>query len=316
MEFIQYLNDKVLKLKRPVVAIGNFDGVHVGHQEIFRRVRQRAAEIGGDAVVLSLDPHPLFVLAPEQRPSLLSTLEEKRGVIESLGIDCFILIHFDKAFSKVSPEGFVQKILKEQLQVEEVFVGYDFTFGHRAAGNPKLLTELGKKYGFQVKTVEPISLDGVPVSSSIIREFVREGQIQKATQFLGRYPTLLGKVVHGMDRGKKVVGFATANLNPTKDLVPKDGVYACWARVEQKWFFGVANVGINPTFKDNPFTVEVHILDFSRDLYGEEITLAFTERLRDEKVFPDPKALSDQIKRDVEEAKENLLKLPKPILGA
>lgn len=312
MEFIQYLDDKVLRLKHPVVAIGNFDGVHAGHQEIFRRVRRRATEVGGDAVVLSFDPHPLFVLAPEEKPSLLSTLEEKRGVVESLGIDYFVLVHFDLPFSKLSPEDFVQKILRKQIQVGEVFVGYDFTFGHRAVGNPKFLTELGEKYGFQVTTVEPISMDQVPISSSIIREFVREGKIREATRFLGRYPTLPGKVVHGMDRGQKVVGFATANLNPAKDLIPKDGVYVCWVKVGKEWFPGAVNIGINPTFKNNPFTIEAHLLDFKGNLYGEEITLAFIERLRDEEVFASPIALSDQIRKDVEKAKEILAKSSKP----
>jgi riboflavin kinase/FMN adenylyltransferase len=313
MKFIQYLDGKVLKLRHPVVAIGNFDGVHAGHQEIFRQVRRRATEIGGEAVVLSFDPHPLFVLAPEQRPSLLSTLEEKRGVVESLGIDYFILVRFDEPFSRLSPEDFVQRILKRQLQVEEVYVGYDFTFGHRAAGDPHVLALLGGKYRFGVTTIPQVSIDKVPISSSIIREFVREGKIREATRFLGRYPTLSGKVVHGMDRGQKVVGFATANLNPVKDLVPKDGVYVCWVKVGKEWFPGAVNIGINPTFKNNPFTIEAHLLDFQGNLYGEEITLAFIERLRDEEIFPSSTALSDQIRKDVEKAKEILSKSPKPM---
>lgn len=312
VKIIQYLEDRVLELNRPIVAIGNFDGVHLGHQEIFKRVLTRAREIEGDSVVLTFDPHPLFVLAPDQKPSLLSTLGEKKKVIESLGIDYLVLIRFDLPFSQTPPQEFVRKVVKEQLGAEEVFVGYNFTFGHRGEGTPEMLAQWGEEYGCKVTIVEPICVAETPVSSSLIRELIREGRVIEAKRFLGRYPTLEGEVIHGMDRGKRVVGFATANLRPEGELTPKDGVYVCWTQVSGEWIPGVANIGINPTFKDNPYTIEVHLLNFEGDLYGERIEIAFVDRIRDEKVFPNPRSLSERIQKDIEIARKILEESPKP----
>jgi len=307
MEIIRKEKDFKRSFRNPVLTIGNFDGVHVGHQRIFQLVKEKAKEIGGESIVYTFEPHPVEVLAPERRPLWITTLDEKLRLIEEQGIDAIILANFTLKFASQIPEEFVRNILYDQIKVRQVFVGHDFTFGKDRRGNIALLKELGQKLGFTAEVVEAVRVGGTVVSSTRIREFVQKGEMQEAAKLLGRNYLLTGKVIHGHGRGSKKLGFPTANLKTTGVLFPKPGIYAVWAIYEGKRYEGVANLGWNPTFHDQKFSFEVHILHFNQEIYGEPLRAEFVERLRDEVTFRGPEELIAQIKKDISRAK-NFLK--------
>jgi len=299
------------KFRNPVLTLGNFDGVHLGHQRIFEDLREEARKIDGEAVVFTFDPHPLQVLSPQECPPAITPFKQKLMLLQKLGIDVVIVAAFDLDLANLTPEAFVKGVLVDKIGAKKILVGFNYFFGKNRRGNVEMLKRLGQKYGFEVKVVDAMTVNDIPVSSSKIREFIQSGKMPEAAQLLGRNYLLIGKVIWGADRGKKL-GFPTANLEVLNGLYPKTGVYAVEVIMGDKTYPGVADVGYNPTFGQNPLSVEVHILDFARDIYGEEIQLIFHERIRDEKTFENPESLAEQIRRDIDAAKKILPKRPQP----
>jgi riboflavin kinase/FMN adenylyltransferase len=289
------------RLSSPVCAIGNFDGVHRGHAHIFHQAKQWASSLGGEAVVLTFDPHPAKVLAPAFAPPLITPLSRKLELIAAEEIDVTVVQPFDKAFAARTPVQFVDEVLVGGLGVKGVCIGHDFTFGSKRAGTVELLAELGRTRGFEVRVIAPVTADEIVCSSTKVREFVLEGRVDGATLLLGRPPEVEGVVVRGDGRGRSI-GVPTANLRPDTELLPKNGVYAAEALLPDGTRRPAAvNVGTNPTFVEgHPVTVEAHVLDFSGDLYGQRLRLSFVERLRAEERFPSVDSLVAQIKKDIE----------------
>jgi riboflavin kinase/FMN adenylyltransferase len=307
MEIIRKEKNFQHEFKNPVLTIGNFDGVHLGHQRIFQRVKEKAREIGGESMVYTFEPHPVELLAPERKPLLITPSREKLRLIAEQGIDVVISANFSPKFASQPPEDFVKNILYDQIKIRQLFVGHDYTFGKDRRGNIAMLVDLGRKFGFNVEVVEAVRVGGEVVSSTRIRELIQKGEMPEAARMLGRNYLLSGKVISGHGRGSKQLGFPTANLKPEGDLFPKPGIYATWAYYEGKKYTGVANLGWNPTFHDQKFSIEVHILNFDREIYGQSLRVEFVARLRDEIAFRGPEELIVQIKKDISRAK-NILK--------
>ena len=286
-------------LKNPVATIGNFDGVHRGHLTLFDMVKQRAAMINGESVVITFDPHPLKVMKPGNGPPLITPTEQKLNLIQAAGIEIIFCIPFTKDFAAISAREFVQNILLDGIGIREIVVGYDYSFGKGREGNIELLKEMGQTGGFLVHVAEPVHIGDRLVSSSAIRKLIQEGKLSEARPLLGRDYQISGKVIKGMNRGGRLLGFPTANITPVDELVPKVGVYAVHVVIDDRIFEGVTNIGYNPTFGKGPFSVETHILDFNRDLVGKNIIIRFKKRLRSEKKFGSIHELSDQIQKDV-----------------
>jgi len=280
--------------------------VHLGHQHIFRLVKEKAREIGGESIVYTFEPHPVAVLAPEHKPLLITPLEEKLRLIGEQGMDVAILANFSSKFAEQTPEDFVKRVLYDQIKIRQLYVGHDYTFGKDRRGNIALLKELSRKLGFNVEVVEAVRVGGMVVSSTLIRELIQKGELREAARLLGRNYLLCGQVIPGHGRGSKKLGFPTANLKLAGALLPKPGIYAVWAIFEGKRSPAVANLGWNPTFHDQKFSVEVHILNFHRDIYGQPLRVEFVERLRDEVTFRGPEELTAQIKKDIARAKKVL----------
>ncbi len=290
-------------LEASVVTLGNFDGVHLGHQEIFRRVVARSRELALPGVALSFYPHPLKVLRPEEAPLMLLPLKEKVKLLEGMGLDYFLCIRFTREFATLDAEDFVRDVLVGCLGAREIFVGRDYRFGKDRKGDVEFLSRMGKELNFEVKVVEPVVVDGVLVSSTRIRRLLMKGRVEEASMLLGRPYKLLGKVVKGVGRGR-LLGFPTANIEPENELIPGNGVYCAAVEVENMTHPGVVNVGFNPTFDDDKkIKIEVHIIDFSGELYNKEIGVSFLKRIRDEVKFSSPEELVARINKDVEEAR-------------
>ena len=294
---------------RPALTIGNFDGVHLGHQALFRRVVELAGPRNGDTVALTFEPHPMKVLRPQNPPKLISTMDHKVELIAEAGIEHLIRLSFTKELAGTSAHDFVNKILYQTIGVEDLVVGYDYAFGKGRQGNISLLQAMGSKLGFNVHVISPVSVEGMVVSSTNVREHVTRGEMKKVRLLLGRYYQIHGIVQEGIRRGGPVVGFPTANLRIDKeDLCPKPGVYVVQVIHQDQCYGGVMNIGYNPTFGGQDLGAEVHIFDFEKDIYGHPIKLDFIQRLRDEKKFSGPKELAGQITKDVEAARLVLAK--------
>lgn len=293
------------RLPNPVLTLGNFDGVHLGHQAIFRKVVERAREIGGTSVAFTFEPHPLKVLSPERSPQLLNTFHGKLRLFEAAGIELVICANFTRVFADQHPEDFAREVLHKQIGVKEVYVGYDYAFGKGREGSIESLKRMGQTYGFKVGVIEPVQVDGVVVSSSTIRDLITGGRVEEGARLLGRHYTIEGEVVHGAHRGH-TLGFPTANIKTANELIPAFGVYAVLARVEGRTLKGVASIGIRPTFDGGPVSMEVFLFEFREDLYGKEMEVAFVKRLRGEEKFSDVEALVRQIQKDVQRAREAL----------
>jgi riboflavin kinase/FMN adenylyltransferase len=303
MEIIWKARDFGRNFQAPILTLGNFDGVHLGHQRIFQRVTEKAKEIGGESVAYTFDPHPVQMLKPEREPFLLLPVLEKLRLIGETGIDVAICAPFTQDFASIGAEEFVRDILHGQIGVQQVFVGQNTTFGRNREGSVPLLKEFGNRFGFAVEAVDSVQIGGAVISSSRIRRLLREGDTRGATRLLGRYPLVTGEVIHGYGRGSKKLGFPTANLKTQKVLCPKPGIYAVFAHHYGRRYPAVANLGWNPTFHDQKFSFEVHIMDFNQEIYGHPLRVEFVERLRDELTFRGPEDLAAQIGRDVEQAK-------------
>lgn len=303
MDVIRFPDDpRPVRWPHPVLAIGNFDGLHRGHVKIIERIRRGASERGGTAVVLSFDPHPPRVLRPDKAPPLLMTPAQKREALARAGVQGLAVVRFSQDLSQWEPEVFVRRVLVDWLRVAEVWVGADFLFGRNRSGNFTVLRTLGQQHGFRAEKIDPIRYKDFVVSSTRIRRLVAEGRVEEAGALLGRHFAIEGTVVEGARRGREI-GFPTANLATENELLPPNGVYATFSTINGVVRTGVTNVGVRPTFDGPPTTsVETHVLGFSGDLYGQRQELAFVQRLRDERRFPDVDALREQIAADVRRA--------------
>jgi riboflavin kinase / FMN adenylyltransferase len=297
-------------LAAPAVALGNFDGVHKGHARLLSAARAAADRLGGDAVAYTFEPHPARVLAPELAPPLITTTDRKLELLGEAGIDVCVLEPFDRALSEIAPEDFARQVLLEVLGARHLVVGYDFTYGHQRRGNVASLRAFGARHGVTVEVIDPVTVDGVAASSSKVRELVAAGDLAGARRLLGRDFDVDGRVVRGAERGRDL-GFPTANLVVEGELLPAPGIYATRVRLlddaDGAWIEGAASLGTNPTFEESaPLSLEVHLLDWSGDLYDRRLRVAFVERLRGELRFESVEALVAEIRRDVERTRDVL----------
>ena len=300
-------------LRRPVVTIGNFDGIHLGHQAILRTVVARARALVGEAVVYTFDPHPRKVLRPESAPGLLTTLDQKIELLASCGVDVVIVEPFTLEFARTDAEVFIRECLHRRIRPVEVYVGYDFHFGRDRAGSMRLLTELGPRLGFAVTIIPEVTIDEGDVNSTRIRRLLADGLPEIAARMLGRDYAVRGGIVRGDERGR-TLGFPTANLDPESEVLLAPGVYTGALRLlepgdppAETLLASVTNVGFRPTFEDGAeLRVEAHAIDWSGDLYGRRVELSFSQRLRGEQEFSGPDALREQIAADVAEARRRL----------
>ncbi len=297
--------DKPIDIVRPVIAIGNFDGVHRGHVTLINKVVEESKNIDGTPSVLTFYPHPLTVINPYLHIEQITPLNDKLELLKSLGIKSVILIKFDDQFSNMSGEEFVKDILVKKISVKKVVVGYDFSFGKNKSGNTELLKKLGFELGFDVFVMEPLKDKDRIISSTKIRGFIKEGLINEANNFLGRPYQIKGLVVKGRKIGR-LIGFPTANLLVTNYLIPSRGVYAAYTFIDGVRFRSVVSIGPAPTFHITDKNFEVHLLDFEGDIYGKEVIVEIRERLRGIEKFKDVEELRLQIKNDIERTRRIL----------
>jgi len=288
------------------VTIGNFDGVHLGHQKLISRVTSNALKRGMKSVVVSFCPHPLHVLVGPNTPPFITLREQKLDLLESLGVDLTLLLNFTKKMAGLEPEEFVQTYLLDWLNTKELVVGYDYSFGKGRKGNYALLKTLGEQHGFRVEQLGPVIVEGAVVSSTRIRDLIRAGEVWEAAALMGHFYAVRGRIVPGKNRGGRLLGFPTANIQVENELYPETGVYACWVQLDGETFPAVANIGYSPTFGNEAITVEAHILDFDRDVYGYDALLHFVQRLRPEKKFSSLEELVARIREDVALARQIL----------
>ncbi|MBI2835044.1 MAG: bifunctional riboflavin kinase/FAD synthetase [Acidobacteria bacterium] len=289
---------------QPVLAIGNFDGLHRGHLKIVERVCRRAGERGATPVALTFDPHPPRIVRPDKAPPLLMTLPQKLEGLAHLGIHGVAIVRFTEELSMWEPELFVRRVLVDWLRISEAWVGANFLFGHNRAGNFSLLRLLGARDGFRAEKIDPVRYKEFVVSSTRIRRLISEGRVDEAGALLGHHYAVDGAVLRGDGRGRQM-GFPTANICTDNELVPPRGVYAATATVGEVIYPAVTNIGVRPTFGDSPHeTIESHIFRIDRDLYGERLRLAFVQRLRDERRFDSADTLRAQIEADCRHARE------------
>lgn len=292
--------DKILAAS--VVTIGNFDGVHRGHAEIFAHLRQTGSMRGVPSVVVTFEPHPLKVLSPESAPAMITTFDQKAALIRASGIDYLVVVPFSKEFSRLSAHDFVVTVLCAPLGMQHIVIGHDYAFGRGREGNFNTLERLGQLNGFTLEDLPPIGEDGVVFSSSLARVAIASGDMATAARILGRCYRISGTVVHGREIGASL-GFPTANIQTCNELLPADGVYAVTAEIDGQHINGACNIGCNPTFSGSVRTVEVFLLDFSRQIYDHSVELHFVQRLRPVSRFSDAEALKAQIRQDVAAAR-------------
>ncbi|WP_299981401.1 bifunctional riboflavin kinase/FAD synthetase [Desulfobacula sp.] len=310
MELIKNIDQIDSPFKNAVITIGNFDGVHKGHQSLFRQVIKKAKEINGTSVVMTFAPHPLKALGISG-PALITRRDQKLELIENCGIDVLLCIRFDMAFASITAHDFIEKILVNKIGMKTIIIGADYSFGKDRLGNIDLLKTQEDRLGF--KTIvsawtNDTDSDLKRISSTRIREIIMDGKVDQAMKFLGRHYQIRGKVIQGRERGGSQLGFPTANIKLHDELCPKLGVYAVTVETTKGNFWGVANIGFSPTFGDQMFTIEVHIFDFDHDIYNTRIRVNMVKRLRDEKKFANIQELSKQIEKDIEIAKDILEK--------
>ena len=293
------------RLRGPLfLAIGVFDGVHRGHQAVISTSADHARAANGTPVVVTFDPHPEKVLRPDHAPHLLTATEHKIALTRELGVGNLLIIHFDKQFAATEPEDFVAALVNHSKPLKEICVGHEWSFGKNRRGNLDLLKKLGAKFDFEVIGIPPVTVENSVVSSTAIRRAIENGDFAKAAVTLGREYTILGIVTHGDSLGKKI-GFPTANLSAHSEQFPPNGVYAAEAKIDNELHRGVINLGVRPTISSGKSerVLEIHLFDFNRDIYGQNVEVRFLKFLRPEKKFENLDALVQQIRRDVEQAR-------------
>jgi riboflavin kinase/FMN adenylyltransferase len=297
-------------LVRPILTVGNFDGIHLGHRAILETVVTRARALQGEAVVYTFDPHPRKVLRPQRAPRLLTTLEQKLELLEAAGVDAVVVEQFSLEFARTPADLFIRENIHGRIRPVEVYVGYDFHFGRDRGGSMRMLTEMGPRLGFAVTIIPEVTIEAGDVNSTRIRQLLGEAAVERANVMLGRPYTVRGRVVEGDRRGRGI-GFPTANLEPENEVLPATGVYAgrlCLlddGEPARGWSgLAVVNVGTRPTFEGSGQVIaEAHLLDFDGDLYGRRVEIAFLHHLREEQCFEGVEALRTQIQADVVEAR-------------
>jgi riboflavin kinase/FMN adenylyltransferase len=302
MKIFRHIEDQGLSMSGTVATMGNFDGIHLGHQTLVRHTVEESKRLGYPSTVLTFEPHPLKVLAPERAPLLILSYEDKMALLQSLGVDIVLAQRFDRQFASIPADEFVCRFLVDRLKIKKLWVGRDLRFGQGRKGGTDNLLRLAPGAGFEVGVLDPILLNGIRISSSRIRQLVEEGRVDEVRPMLERYHFVSGHVVTGHRRGH-TLGFPTANIASQTEVVPLNGIYATLIQLQNKQWLSVSSVGVNPTFGDGPRTVESFILDFEGDLYGEWVKLSFVKRIRDEKKFVMVKDLVAQMHEDVKRAK-------------
>jgi len=308
MEIFRHIEEPKLSASSSVVTLGNFDGIHLGHQALIRRTVEEGKSLGVPSVVLTFEPHPLKLLAPARAPKLILLHKDKMRLLQSLGVDIVVIQNFDAPFADLEAADFVRTFLVERLRAKKLWVGRDLRFGKGRGGTVGDLMQWGKNWGFDVGTVEPILIEGERVSSSRIRQLVEHGRVDEATPLLGRYHFISGKVVNGHRRGRDL-GFPTANIASRNEVVPQDGIYATVLQIGDESHLSVSSIGFNPTFGPAAHTIESFILNFDRSIYGESVRLSFVKRIREEKKFDSVEQLVAQMRGDVSAAQSIFDKL-------
>ena len=311
MRIVNRIEDIHTPYKNAVITIGNFDGVHIGHQALLHTVTEKSGALDGTAVVMTFEPHPMKLLAPGDRTPLITLSEQKTELISRTGIDILICLPFTKAFANIPAREFIQDLLIRRIGMKALVVGKDYTFGRNREGNVALLKNWSRELNFELFIVDWIQSAGITdrISSTRIRELVMDGQMEEAKKLLGRDYQIRGIVTAGRHRGASLLGFPTANIHLQDELCPKQGIYAVTVQLQDQIYQGVANIGYSPTFNDHIFTIEVHIIDFKKDIYDIPIRINFIRRLRDEKKFNDIESLSSQIGQDIANARNILTNL-------
>ena len=309
MEIIRYSKNIILPNKKYYIALGVFDGVHLGHQKLIKLTVDKARKNDGISMVATFDPHPDKIINPESNVFLLTTLEERINLIKELGVDVFLVIKFTKTMSKIPPEDFIGKILVDSLLVKELFVGFNYKFGFQGKGNTDVLTKYSKFYNFKTNILKPIAVDNTIISSTRIKDYIKSGEIEKAKKLLGHDITISGKVVPGKGRGKKLLNFATANIEvPSDKIIPVNGVYLVEIIIHNIKYYGLMNIGVKPTFKESERTIEVHIINFNKKIYNKKLTVNVLKKIREEKYFKHPNLLKKQIEEDISIANKMIRK--------
>jgi riboflavin kinase/FMN adenylyltransferase len=310
MQLIQHLDEITAPFKNAVITIGNFDGVHIGHQALFYEVIENSQALDGTSIAMTFEPHPLRVLKKEHAPPLITLWNQKAELIERSGVDVLICVPFTLDFAAITARVFVEDLLVRKIGMKAIVLGEDYAFGRNREGDIELLNSLAPQLGFEVIVTSLIrTVKGVSqrISSTAIRELVQAGDMQQACKMLGRNFQLVGTVAPGRDRGGRLLGFPTANLQIENELCPHTGIYAVTVETRMGLHLGVANIGYSPTFDDRQFTVEVHIIDFMETIYGEKILVNFFKRLRGELKFEGIEPLKRQISKDIEESRRLLI---------
>ena len=305
MQVLSGLDDLESPPRSTILTIGNFDGVHRGHQKIFARVVEEAQRIEGTAALITFHPHPAKLLRPETAPRLLTTSAQKLAMFDSAGLDLVVVLPFTLELCRTTAADFVQRIVVPRFHPRTILIGTPFRFGHKREGDVPLLVALGEELGFRAEGVGVVDEDGEVISSTRIRGALLGGRVAEAGRMLGRPFEMIGTVVRGAQRGKRI-DVPTANLEVQNELVPAGGVYATRLQTEGKLLDSVTNIGTRPTFGDTDRVIETHVLDFQEDLYGREVGLQFVDRLREERRFPSPEGLVAQIRADIARAREIL----------
>jgi len=303
MEVVRNIN-KIVKDPNSIVTVGVFDGVHIAHQEILRRMKEEKLKTGARTVLVTFDPHPQEVLHPNEKFYILTTIDERIELLSDYDLDIIFVVNFTPEFSNITAEEFCKEIMLGRIGLRKVIVGYNHAFGKNREGNPEKLKGFGERYGFEVELIPQLLVENNPVSSSKIRAILNEGNVRLASKLLGRYYFINGVVVKGSGRGKEL-GIPTANIEPisSRKLMPKNGVYVVRVTIDRKHYFGVMNIGYRPTFElDSERVAEVNIFDFDEEIYFKHIKVEFIDRLRDEMKFPTPRELVEQIERDKKDA--------------
>lgn len=298
------------EVKNPVVTIGTYDGVHVGHQKIIDRVKELASQIDGETVLITFYPHPRLVIHPDSKNlKFINTQEKKLERIEKEGIQHLIVIPFTRGFSRTSSSDFIKNIVVDKIHTKKLIIGYDHQFGKNRLGDFNILYDLGKKYGFDVERIQAQSVNNINVSSTKIRKALEEGKIKTANQLLGYEYSITGKVIEGQKIGRKI-GFPTANIRLEDEykLITAIGVYACRIQWNDMHYEGMGNIGVRPTVNHSDLTIEVHIFNFNENIYGKTITISFVDRIRDEIKFENLEKLRLQLIKDREVVKQILVR--------